>query len=230
MDAKKPAGTKQRLWFILVSVIVLLLGWLLIFPSGPKEPSYQGRKLSEWLIDHETAADPKKFPDPFSTLRTTEHAVAEIGTNAIPIDLQWLQTKDSPTKATLNQILDKQHFILFRFRLPEELRYIALVDLYLLGSNALPAVPSVTRYWLHSPGDHRFKGRALGIIVQSDLKAKTAVPQLLEVLQDTNEESRMHMAGLLDRWYPDEAEKAGVYKMYPQWKHPKTNTALPSAK
>jgi hypothetical protein len=39
----------KRLRLIAMAVAVFLLGWLVIHPARSKEPTYQGRALTEWL-------------------------------------------------------------------------------------------------------------------------------------------------------------------------------------
>jgi len=68
-----------------VGIVSAVLGAILVvvFWSGPKEPKYQGKKLSEWL------AGVYKNPS------ETTVAVKSIGTNAIPFLLTWIREVDS---------------------------------------------------------------------------------------------------------------------------------------
>src|SRR4051812_23901697 len=75
------------LFFVTVGILLLTFGW---FVSRTREPSYQGRTLTEWL---RSAAD--TYPEADSE---EVRAIHHIGSNAIPTLLAYAAAKDSPVK------------------------------------------------------------------------------------------------------------------------------------
>src|SRR5262245_61020999 len=64
---------RKRLF--IVGVVALAIALLvLLWPRGPKEPVYQGKRLSAWLIEASSE----------SGLKTAPEAIQALGTNAIP--------------------------------------------------------------------------------------------------------------------------------------------------
>lgn len=89
----------KRLYFFGI-VVVVLIGWLAVSAAfDPKEPSYDGHTLSQWLIIHNTTFGPyiENVPPTqaqiHAQLETSERAIKIIGTNAIPTALRWLSKK-----------------------------------------------------------------------------------------------------------------------------------------
>src|ERR1043166_3282614 len=105
------------------SLVVLGL-WLAAFIGGivwrtssPKEPRYGGRRLSMWL-DELCTLDFAKRADPTTP---QVQAMRGMGTNAIP----WLLKEFRPHAAwpyKLNQVLNKQGIIKYRFPITDHLR------------------------------------------------------------------------------------------------------------
>src|SRR5580765_3923617 len=77
---------KRRLWIVgLVALVVVVLVAAAVWP-GPREPEYQGKKLSEWLEGQ------LEYP------RGCAEAVQAIGTNGVPFLLRSLEYRYSPWK------------------------------------------------------------------------------------------------------------------------------------
>ncbi len=78
-QTEKRRGGKKRLLVVIAAtaVIVITIVAVVVWP-GPKEPEYQGKKLSEWL------ATRSEHP------QESAEAVKAIGTDAIPYLLRWL--------------------------------------------------------------------------------------------------------------------------------------------
>ena len=75
----------KRLRIILVVLAALLVGVVIICLVQPKEPSYQGRKLSEWLSDYgEAGWNWDSFHNIEATQQAAERAVKEIGNKRHP--------------------------------------------------------------------------------------------------------------------------------------------------
>src|SRR5438045_2270691 len=89
---------RRRVVMILAGMVVAGVMVALVWPSE-KEPEYGGKKLSEWLNRPLTA--PVVGMQPSSECR---HAVRQMGTNAIPVLLVWLQREPSPWRGRLTDV------------------------------------------------------------------------------------------------------------------------------
>ena len=174
----------------LASVIVLRVTQ----PFEP-EPVYQGKKLSEWVIKERR--------------QEVSEAIRQAGTNAIPVLLRMLSANDSPLKAKLMELAQKQHII--------KIQYIPAVlwNAYgcwgfdLLGADGQSAVPALINIADEniSPKCQIYAIQSLAYIGPS---AKKAVPALLRWATNANEEVRYHAKSSLRRIDPEAAAKAGI--------------------
>ncbi|MDB6022564.1 MAG: repeat protein [Pedosphaera sp.] len=213
----------KRLRPIAIVGVVLSLGWLMFPFAEPKEPSYQGRRLSEWITDYETGVSGVIIGQKrVEVMRSARHAVKAIGTNAIPTLLQWLQATNSPKKVTLNKLLDKQSLIHFRFRGAGDWQLMAAEGFNLLGNDAEPAVPALTQ--LLGSEDKNLWARVWDCFFLIEQDKKILSPIILQLLHNQNVNIRFGAADYLSKVHKDEAEKAGIYKMFPELKPPTTNT------
>jgi hypothetical protein len=207
----------KRLSLISIIVAVLLIGWLVLNLVHSPEPSYQGRKLSEWISEYQEAEwNHQKYPDSSATKQTARQAVKAIGSNAVPVLLQWLQAKTPPLKTSLNNILKKQKFTSFRFETVTRRNILAISGFEILGSDALPALPAFTRM-AQSP-EKRQRLEAMLCLPFLDDHRKNILPTLLQLLKSPDKEVQISVAIYLAENYPEDAGKAGVYQMYPRFK------------
>jgi hypothetical protein len=203
---------KWRIGFGIV-VVAILTSWLMVHLGGLKEPSYQGRTLTDWLNDC-SVYPPQGFgeyPRAFNPrVLAAEHAVKEIGTNAIPVLLKMLQTGDSTTelKIEINVLLDRQSLIGFRFRPGYDYRNLAVFGFEILNKDAAPAVPALIGLLTneHATGLYDVI-HAVGNIGPA---AKDAVPALLTHLDDELASTRYAVSYALTKIDPEAAAKAGV--------------------
>jgi hypothetical protein len=74
-----------------------------------EEPSYAGRPLSSWVMDMgvKAAADPDKSFPKQETIDRAAHAMGQIGTNAIPYLLRWINTKPPAWKEPVFGVVNK---------------------------------------------------------------------------------------------------------------------------
>src|ERR1700722_2327691 len=141
----------KRLRIIFILLAILLIGVLVIYLVQPKEPEYQGRKLSTWIRvyqEQQKSSADLNLADPNRAVPMTaaERAIKEIGTNALPTLLRWLQIRDSTLKTKLNSLLERQSFIKLRYPPASRMQDMAIAGLRILGTNALPAVPNLTQF------------------------------------------------------------------------------------
>src|SRR5438105_4144137 len=94
---------------------------LLLLRSG-REPSYQGKSLSAWIVPFcrqtKTGWDAPGGPAHFEELQPVRKAVSAIGTNALPFLVASLNHRESGIHRTARQLLDKQPVAAFRLADP----------------------------------------------------------------------------------------------------------------
>jgi HEAT repeat protein len=158
------------LFFVLAGVVLLTLAW---FVSRLREPSYQGRTLTEWL-----KADTHFYPGSDSE---ADRAIHHIGSNAIPTLVIYAAVKDSPMKI---RIL-KWNNNLARFRLPISSQFekqeLAETGFTVLGPDAKSAVPELIR--LLRDDDGGVRSTAASCLGSIGPAAELAVPDLIKVWQ-----------------------------------------------
>jgi len=111
--------------------------WILLSP-GEREPVYQGKSLTYWLSDFW----PGRKPTP-EKLEQNKLAVRQIGTNAIPILLQWISAKDGPLKQKMVRIC-RHPWVPFGIASSVDKNMLAASGFWILGkSQAASAVPAL---------------------------------------------------------------------------------------
>jgi HEAT repeat protein len=127
--------------------------------------------------------------------KQANEAVRSAGTNAIPILLRMLRTKDSPDsplKLKLMALAERQPWIKLQPLVPAaERNRQGAMGLQALGASARPAVPAVIQIYEASvsPSSERWSSYALGAIGPA---AKEAVPTLLRAATNANPQSRQN--------------------------------------
>src|SRR2546427_121149 len=88
----------------LAAVLVLIFA----VARKPSEPSYQGKRLGEWLAD-------TRFTDSGRVVLSdaSVRAVRETGTNALPSLMTMLGSSDSQLKLRVIMLLQRQHLVQF---------------------------------------------------------------------------------------------------------------------
>jgi hypothetical protein len=96
-------GRRKRLLIAIGAVVVVAFVGVAVWP-GPKEPEYQGKKLSEWVdlyitsdrtiaaqgTEHGLYGKPAPAPVLYENRAHAEEAVSHIGAQAVPWLLKWL--------------------------------------------------------------------------------------------------------------------------------------------
>ncbi len=120
-------------WVGLLAVIAAVAACLAL---RPREPVYQGKRLSEWLHELDKDTFTKE-----SRARATE-AVRRIGTNGIPF-LERMLRSDPWLRRTLIELSGKQSVIHLHLTTAEERRRLALEGIKALGALARPLIPKL---------------------------------------------------------------------------------------
>lgn len=96
----------KLLWFGFIAVAIVL--WRFAVAALGHEPTVNGQSLSQLIQDfHELEGFDQFFPDQKKRNLLATEEIKEIGTNAIPTLLKWLEWKDSPAKQKLINLVNK---------------------------------------------------------------------------------------------------------------------------
>ncbi len=175
-------GKRRRM--LVAALVLAVVGGLasaMLFRPEP-EPVYQGKRLSEWLEVFRPVGD--AHSNRRERAETTE-VVRHLGTNTIPTLLRMLRANDSPLKAKLFALLEKQRFVKIHHIPADELNRSAPPAFYVLGASAKDAVPELLKIYEAniSPHSRWCTMCALNAIGPG---AKAAMPLLIRVATNTN--------------------------------------------
>jgi len=118
---------------VLLAIIATIAAFIAL---RPREPMYQGKRLSEWLSDFD-----KGHGDPGHA--RTEEAVRAMGTDCLPILVSELRAKDSPLLKKLVRLAGHQHWVQVSYTQRETRWARAVCGFQALGGRAEPAVPAL---------------------------------------------------------------------------------------
>lgn len=220
---------KQRWRTIELAAAAVLAAALLFRVLHPSEPSYEGRRLSEWLRDF-GSRQPNDTEEPERQARQAAEAIRHLGTNCLPVLLKMIQVRDSVVKDKLTAWTDRHSFIKFNFTSAEELRNQALDAFAALGPVARPAIPELTVLLNRDQHDPYIQYAAAGALARigpetipplaaaltnrssfvrvaaisalgySKLPGREVIPLLVQGLRDAHPDARRLAARSLGRW------------------------------
>src|SRR5712672_162873 len=161
---------------------LLAVVWLGISIFSHREPSYNGKRLSEWARQYgayhwngqNRAAD-----------KEAEFAIQQIGTNGIPFLLDLIQKRESALKTKLRKILPRKwHDRLHLQDHSGDVRRMGAHGIAALGTNAAVALPSLLQIATHHPDED---GRYIAVFAIRTLgfAAEPAVPFLIQCLTNS---------------------------------------------
>ena len=182
----------RRKWVVVgvitVVAIVVMVG-ITVVPSS--EPSYQGKRLSEW-VDKRWFAPQPGFPQPVVPPPASwfpidaEETIREIGTKAIPYLLKWIRYEPPVWKTKLFTVINR----MFRCSLEDQQAIradTAASAVAVLGSEAVGAVPGLALLMndTHAPNRAR---RATSLLskLQSEL-----LPAAMALMTNNSGEVRL---------------------------------------
>ena len=117
-----------------------------------REPVYQGRPLNAWLHELDVSVKRRRLPveqvrvlleEKQKKREVAEKAIREIGTNALPVLITMLRSKDSKQREKLFVWSTKQPFSLLRLQSASEQRWLANEGFKVLGEKAESALPAL---------------------------------------------------------------------------------------
>jgi hypothetical protein len=119
-----------------------------VYLASPREPSYEGKTLSEWIAPFcrqtATGLDEPAGPQHFQELEPVRNAVRQIGTNAVPFLIGQLNHRESALHREVRQVLEKQSYFALRLTDPNVSKIRAIRALAILRTDARPAMQSLT--------------------------------------------------------------------------------------
>jgi hypothetical protein len=212
MDGKK----LRRAGFC--GLAVLLAAGVVVYLLIPKEPSYQGRTLTQWL---EWSTEDSRYlyifasdrPDP--DFLSTRAAVQAMGTNAIPFLLEWSCASNSKAGAKiiswLNKHLSERHQIW-----DAQQRQVASdMGFGLLGDKARSAWPLFVQ-WTYDKNPER-RSLGLHLLVTTKADKEITLPVLRRLVDDSFKPMRDAAAYVFCYYYRKDAIAEGVYQKFPEW-------------
>ena len=127
---------KNRLYVVGGVLLVAALGGLVWWsPWEPREPIYQGKPLSSWLL---MAANGNR-----ESQELGRAAVRQAGTNALPTLLRMLRVKDSPSRRGVELRRLARDLNIVRFPFAVQWNNAGLFGFQVLGEEAKNAVPGL---------------------------------------------------------------------------------------
>jgi hypothetical protein len=200
----------KRARVMAIVVTFLLLGWLGVSLALNREPRYEGRSLTDWLVDYDrTFMSALQIgyddgPAASAVFTASTNALRHIGTNAIPFLLKKMAMNNGD-KDRLNRLL-KQSWIKFRFA---DQVSLSESGFKILGTNAAMAIPALVKIAKHP--DPVVRSSALFSLHYAGAKRELLLPLLLESIHN-HQVPLNGDAYLLNKLYPEEAKQAGVYQ------------------
>ena len=161
--------------------LVAALCWMLI----PKEPSFEGLTLSEWMMSQDDAD--------FEGRSTSKHAIQVMGAEAAAVSLDWLKREDGWLSRKVFDFLG-QHFSWEPgFRRAVHWHYAASEVFRILGPEARSAIPELVSL-TQSNTPTALRIRAIKVLGALGPMAEEAVPHLLRCLKDADPKLRIGAA------------------------------------
>jgi len=160
--------------FTIVFVVAVVggLAWLML---RPRELVYEGKSVSYLLMQYEWSPHGQE-------IKPAQDALHKIGTNAIPLYLKWVESKDALLKDKIILLARKQSLIPIRWFTTGEYRFLGRLGFEVLGSDAAPAVPALIKL-LNESSDPNIQGEAALSLGRIGPAAQDAVPALIAVLR-----------------------------------------------
>ena len=185
-------GMKRRriLLLLALAVVATVAGFVLFSPRVPKEPVYEGKRLSEWIKEARGIADLGSKSLPLQRQESARKAINAIGANGLPWLMSEFTRSESKWRGAFNRWAARHPSIRLRFRGNQDRVMTASFGLGFLGTNAAAALPTLAPY---------LRDQELGYWASLAMggAGELALPYLLPVLISTNRTERFRAeAGL----------------------------------
>ena len=152
------------LFFVLVAAVASAVYFL----TRPPNPSYQGKRLSQWLKELPETRNPSVPPQ-------TVEAIQAMGETAIPFLLHELSFTDSKVNQKLNDLLQRFRINLFSRRPTLWRQEKAKAALIVMGSSAKTAIPKLEKFL----EDEEIAGNAASVLLHLAPEGTTALKKAM---------------------------------------------------
>jgi hypothetical protein len=154
-----------------------------------REPTYNGKALSQWLAGGEDERVAWLLTDP--NRPDTRDAVLHIGTNAFPCLLRWIRYSPPAWRQTFDKRLGGVWpWYESRVLRAEGRMQLGVMGFRVLGPRGAPAIPDLARL-LRNPGRKKIDDPALDALTAI---GKDSLPALFAVLGDPKQQERYKIA------------------------------------
>lgn len=168
---------RRRLLLAFTGIVALVAGLLLLLNRDP-EPAYKGKRLGEWISIYLAA-------ESLSAVKEAGAAMQTIGTNALPILVDWIDFHPGPLRRHALTHWDKlpgglrNHSVLHRWLFGGHQRsFLAQSAFAVLRDQAVPAIPALHQLVRDSASPETRRG-ALMALAAIGPGALTAMTNLL---------------------------------------------------
>ena len=199
---------KKKGVIISITVAVVVLGFLTILFFHDREPRYHGRTLSDWVEDARPQFYAHGLRETNILWQNAQRAVKQMGPDAIPFLLKWIQAADPPGKMKLRLWLLRHPFLHLRITGDDERHKQAMIGFALLEGDGKPAWPILVQ-WTEAPDSER-RFWAFDCLIESQADKKTILPVLVRLSRDPNTLIHDYAARQFLWRYPQEAKASGV--------------------
>lgn len=175
----------MRKWLkVVIAVILVAVVGVILLLLPEREPSYEGKRLSEWLVGfYPDRKDYRPLDEQPQHIKAA-NAVRQIGTNAAPTLLRMLRASDSSLKLQLLRLASKQKLIKVHYTSAGELNMLASMAFGSLegASNTVPELIDIYR-----ENRSEYSQNAVVLALRSiGPPAELAVPCLIDAAATTN--------------------------------------------
>jgi hypothetical protein len=185
---------------ILISLLATIVAGLAVYLRRPKEPSYQGKTVREWMAEFPQGDD-----------AGARQAFRVFGTNAIPMVVQELCASDSKLTPAPRRLLAKQSVIKIPSTSADSRQAMARMSIDFLSAEhaAQPALALLVQH-LRTETDSSVRWNLFYALARIGLEAPEAVPFALAGLKDPNSYVRAGAFQFLARTHSQHAEFASI--------------------
>ena len=196
----------------------------LLLPPQPREPVWNGHRLSEWLdmYDCSLRFDVGDVRHPPFTDAEIAQALDGIGTNALPFLQAWLLESPGRVKPWLNIQLNRLSWVHFRFALNEP-NYSSFSETGFMyyGERARPLLPWLIKLTRSPNADTRLAAYEAAFFARPE--KEIFLPLADQALHDPE----AGCAGMAAQWmverFPNEGVRRNLQSLYPQFYANSTN-------
>jgi hypothetical protein len=200
---------RARILLGLGIILVVVIGAVIFFPSS--EPTYEGRTLSEWILDYNQFFRDEGFSDPGGVMMPSKriasreyqqqknlasNALCQIGPRAVPFLVKWIDYEPPSWNPRLRTYIET-HFkkskvremVLNRLNQGARRADESLPVFKFLGASAEEAVPSLTKML---NGKKRGPASKAGLALSAI--GPKGLPPLMQALADSSRSDRDEIA------------------------------------